>query len=35
MASVFDFQTQKALVMRGTAEQLAQAGQVIQSRLGR
>jgi hypothetical protein len=35
MTSAFDFRTLKAVVMRGTAAQLAQAQQVIQSRQGK
>ena len=35
MTSAFDFHTLKAVVMRGTADQLAQAQQVIQSRQGK
>jgi hypothetical protein len=34
MQRVYPFQTQKAVAMRGTADQLAQAQQVIQSRQG-
>jgi hypothetical protein len=35
MQRVYPFQTQKAIAMRGTADQLAQAQQAIQSRQGK
>jgi hypothetical protein len=35
MSRVFPFTAQRALAMRGTADQLARAQQVIQARIGK